>query len=253
LRSRFGGDQCSGKPTINLGRDTVADCGAGSVEISVPENTTYTYSWTHNGNPVATTASYIASLTGTYVVTVTNQLCSGSDTVFVNIGQPAAVSFTGLDTLYCVYNNPVILFPNPAGGTFSGPGVSGNGFHPSVAGVGTFDVVYSYTDGGGCISTDTQSVRVDACLGVPENRWTNTISMIPNPSKGEFYIKSFSQTEKKVKLQMSDITGRIVLNETFIFNAGENSIPVNIILPGGLYLMKFNDNVSTSVFKMLMQ
>jgi hypothetical protein len=42
---------------------------------------------------------------------------------------------------------------SPAGGTFSGAGVSGNDFDPTVAGLGTHVITYSFTDGNGCTST----------------------------------------------------------------------------------------------------
>ncbi|HRT54456.1 MAG TPA: hypothetical protein P5291_10260, partial [Flavobacteriales bacterium] len=50
---------------------------------------------------------------------------------------------------------------NPAGGTFSGPGVAGNSFDPAVAGVGTHSITYTYTDGNGCSDDCTYSITVD--------------------------------------------------------------------------------------------
>jgi hypothetical protein len=52
-------------------------------------------------------------------------------------------SFSGLNSTYCVNNNAVNLTPTgTTGGTFSGPGVSGNQFNPATAGVGTHTIKY---------------------------------------------------------------------------------------------------------------
>jgi hypothetical protein len=41
----------------------------------------------------------------------------------------------------------------PAGGTYSGTGVTGGQFSPSVSGVGTFPITYTYTDGNNCTNS----------------------------------------------------------------------------------------------------
>ncbi len=56
----------------------------------------------------------------------------------------------------------------PAGGIYSGPGVTDNGngtdydFDPAAAGVGTHTITYTYTDGNGCAAFDTDDVEVFA-------------------------------------------------------------------------------------------
>ncbi|MGZ3859957.1 MAG: PKD-like domain-containing protein [Flavisolibacter sp.] len=60
----------------------------------------------------------------------------------------------------CVNHGPVTLQGTPAGGTFSGPGVSGNTFDPSVAGVGTFKLYYQVSLGLSCTKRDSTQVTV---------------------------------------------------------------------------------------------
>lgn len=244
---------CTPVSTINLGIDTMSDCGSGSVQLNVPANATFSYTWTYNSTTVDSTASFIATQPGWYYVTVDNQGCTGTDSIMVNIGAPAPVSFSGLDSIYCVYNNPVILTPNPSGGIFSGPGITGQGFFPADAGLGTHNIVYSYSDAFGCISTDTQAVIVDACLGLPENDNVENISIIPNPSSGNFSIQSFSKNQKSIRLMITDITGRVVLNEEYVFNAGENSIPIELNAPKGIYHVRISDGAGGSVVRLTIQ
>ena len=60
----------------------------------------------------------------------------------------------------CVSASPVFLQGTPAGGTWSGTGVSGSTFDPSVAGVGTHAVNYSVTITGGCVTDTTIDIEV---------------------------------------------------------------------------------------------
>jgi len=50
---------------------------------------------------------------------------------------------------------------SPSGGTFSGPGISGTMFDPSVAGVGTHTITYSFTDGNSCTNSASQNITVN--------------------------------------------------------------------------------------------
>ena len=61
----------------------------------------------------------------------------------------------------CVTASPLSLSGLPAGGTWSGSGVSGSMFTPSVAGAGTIRVYYSYTDENGCSSVDSTEIVVN--------------------------------------------------------------------------------------------
>ncbi|MEJ7829468.1 MAG: hypothetical protein WKF91_14765, partial [Segetibacter sp.] len=71
---------------------------------------------------------------------------------------------------FCVDNTtPQTLAATPAGGTFSGPGVSNNQFTPSAAGVGTHTINYNFS---GCSATTT--VTVNAIPGAP------TIGVVDN-------------------------------------------------------------------------
>lgn len=54
---------------------------------------------------------------------------------------------------------------SPSGGTYSGPGVSGNNFNPAAAGLGTKVITYSYTSAAGCAASDTGTITVITCTG----------------------------------------------------------------------------------------
>ncbi|MFI5148975.1 MAG: PKD-like domain-containing protein [Bacteroidia bacterium] len=97
------------------------------------------------------------SVPGTYMVTNTIAASGGCAGVTastqITVNALPVVSFTGLATTY-YYNDPAApLTGTPAGGTYTGTGISGNLFKPAVAGAGTFPITYSFTDAHGCSNT----------------------------------------------------------------------------------------------------
>lgn len=87
-------------------------------------------------------------------VTVTSQAgCDTSTTIDVFILN-IVPSFTSQAS--CVDAGCISLTGTPLGGVFTGPGVSGNQFCPSVAGVGSHTLTYTYSQSG-CTFTTTGS------------------------------------------------------------------------------------------------
>ncbi len=77
----------------------------------------------------------------------------------LSIAPPAPAQIVSLSPTYCTNAPAVTLVAQPAGGTFSGPGVSGNVFNPGNAGVGTHVVAYTHSLAG-CSYATTSTVTV---------------------------------------------------------------------------------------------
>ncbi|MCS7086820.1 MAG: hypothetical protein NZ534_12180, partial [Bacteroidia bacterium] len=77
----------------------------------------------------------------------------------LSIAPPAPAQIVSLSSTYCTSSAPTTLVAQPSGGTFSGPGVSGNVFNPAVAGVGTHTVSYTHSVAG-CNYATTRTVTV---------------------------------------------------------------------------------------------
>ncbi|HRZ42786.1 MAG TPA: T9SS type A sorting domain-containing protein [Bacteroidales bacterium] len=115
----------------------------------------------------------------TYTYTDQNQ-CTNGTSATTSVNPLPLVTFTGLDPQYCI-NAPIAnLTDNPAGGTFSGPGISGNQFLPSAAGVGNHQITYTYTDGNGCTNSKTMATVVD---GLPVVTFTTLTQICVNASQ----------------------------------------------------------------------
>lgn len=139
-------------------------CQGGSVVLQASTGTGYTHQWHKNGTPIAgaTATSYTASTSGNYTCYIGNATCSSgpSNAINVYVSNNPFVSITGLDATYLVSGPADTLTGSPGGGTFSGAGISGNVFQPSVAGIGTHTISYSYTNTSGCTGTTTRSTNV---------------------------------------------------------------------------------------------
>ncbi len=84
-----------------------------------------------------------------------------SDTVTVNVHPLTALQINPVGTL-CSTGNTVSLSATPTGGTFSGPGVTGNSFNPQATGSGTYTITYTYQDANSCMVTQDMNVQVQA-------------------------------------------------------------------------------------------
>jgi gliding motility-associated-like protein len=85
--------------------------------------------------------------------------CSNHDTLILTIVPRPAVN-AGPDQEFCQNVPPVLLVGTPTGGTWTGPGVQTDGtFVPSVAGPGSYSLIYTKTEEG-CSASDTILVIV---------------------------------------------------------------------------------------------
>lgn len=89
--------------------------------------------------------------------------CATSDQVEVQV-LPAPTLNLPADFVRCADAAPVVLTATPAGGTWSGAGVSGPPyqFDPGAVGNGVHSLSYAFTDASGCSSTGSVTATVNA-------------------------------------------------------------------------------------------
>ncbi|GAB4137416.1 MAG: hypothetical protein Fur0041_12150 [Bacteroidia bacterium] len=197
-------------PVVTLGAD-VQQCG-GTVTLDA-QNTGATYIW--NDNSMMQTL--VVNASGTYYVAVTDPNgCSGSDTITVTINTIPTVTGSAASTTVCLDDADVALTGTPANGVWSGPGVTGNNFDPSV-GAGAQNLVYSFTDANGCSSSDTVTVTVNACVGFEEATLAAGVNLYPNPNNGTFTL-AINANVGDVLVEVMDMQGRVV------FRSNENNV-----------------------------
>ena len=97
---------------------------------------------------------------------------------------------------------------SPAGGSFSGPGVSAGMFDPMSASIGFNMISYTYTDVNGCTGSTVDSIYVDICLNTVVLNNNNNFSVFPNPNNGAFTLQLNTSTAADVMIY--DALGQLV-------------------------------------------
>jgi len=121
---------------------------------------------TDNGNGTALFNPVTAGVGGPYTIIYSNTIpgttCNYSVSQNVTVNALPIVSFSGLPSVYCANDPALTLTGSPAGGIFSGPGITGNTFNPAVAGTGgPYIITYTYTDPvTGCSNTSANSITL---------------------------------------------------------------------------------------------
>ena len=253
---KFSSADCTPATYINGGVDTVIDCASGSALLSVPQGPGFTYVWSLDGTPLAgaDSASILASTEGLYSVEVSaGPGCTNTASAQFVHSVPETVGFAGLDTLYCVYNSPINLLPSPLGGAFSGPGMHCITFDPAIAGIGTHEISYIYHSNQGCNYVATQTVRVDACLGISDNSWLNTITLYPNPNSGKFNLEIVSDKDKSLLCSVKNMLGQVVYSKSIAINKGMANVSVNAELANGIYSIQLSDGAASVTRTLVVQ
>lgn len=148
---------------VAMASSDTAICETDSTTISASGGASY--AWDQG---LGTGQSHLVSPANTtiYTVTVTDTNgCMANDSLSLTVNPNPTPSISGLSQdPYCNNDSAVTLSGAPAGGVFSGAGMSGSMFAPSAAGTGTHTIVYDLTLGTGCSGADTAEAEVVAGL-----------------------------------------------------------------------------------------
>jgi len=195
-------------PTVDAGADQTV-CEGDPVTVSGAGASSYTWD-----NGVSDGVAFNANTTTTYTVTgVGANGCENTDNMVVTVTpSPTVVALAAADSV-CVNWENVTLSGSPAGGVFSGNGVTDDRFYPPVAGVGSHDVLYSYTDSiTGCVGTDSLTMVVEECTGITESGQSN-LSIYPNPTSDQITI-DIEGYNGLVAVAVYDLQGRLLETTT---------------------------------------
>ncbi len=230
------------EPVLDAGADLEV-CDGEEVTLTAT-NSVGTVTW---NNSVTDGTPFTPTATATYTATATNGACSVTDDLLVTVNAlPSVVA--GADQTTCENYDPITLSGTPAGGTFSGAGVTGAEFDPGTAGVGTHVVTYTYQDGNGCESSATQTFTVDGCASIEENA-LEAIVVAPNPATSHVNIKINSNDLRNVQLMSA--TGQLIDAEVVI-EAAQTRVDLNKVSKG-TYFLQINTINGQTTKKLIVQ
>jgi hypothetical protein len=167
-----------------------------------------TYTW---DNGVDDGVAFTPASAGTVTYEVTGEDANGCEnTAIVDVTVNALPTVT-LDSFTSLCDNGGLFTLTgglPAGGVYSGSGVSNGEFDPSI-GADTYVITYTYEDGNGCSNSETATIVVDPCAGI-EAGDVNALSVFPNPASTELNVvfENVSGTDATVVLTTTE--GKVV-------------------------------------------
>ncbi len=226
-------------PIITASGSTIF-CHGDSLMLTTSSVTNYL--WSTN----QTTQSISVSTPGNYSLTITdaNDCSNSSLPMTVTVSPLPVVSLPPFSNV--PYNTAIFLLGGgtPSGGTYSGDGVVGEYFDPSITGVGTFIITYSHIDSNGCNGYDTSSITVEPPLTEIYEAGNNLfISIFPNPNSGVFTVMLKADNVKQIEIACINVIGEEIYEKYFELNNGELRTEINLAPIGkGLYLIRLIAN-----------
>lgn len=161
--------------------------------------------------------------------------CTGSsDNLVLTIHPSPDVQLSAIPE-FCHLDPPYLLTEGtPAGGAYSGNGVSNGYFYPNTAGPGNHIITYAFTDGYGCTASTENTVRVLDCTDLPDYYIGNDINLYPNPSDGILHIQ-IKNHDDIIGISIDNMQGQSVIYKEFS-QLADNVITIDLHqLNNGIY------------------
>lgn len=129
----------------------------------------------------------------------------------------------------------------PLGGSYIGPRVN---MGDSVLQEGTYIYTYSFNDANGCQASASDSISVNACVGINELENENVFNIFPNPAVYEITITSNEATNKPLKI--NDALGRTV--KEFVISDKQQTVSISD-LESGMYYVSIEGKAKQKLLK----
>jgi hypothetical protein len=186
-------------PAANAGKNQVI-CAGTSIAIGATAVQGSTYSWTSYPSGFSSTSANPTvkpTCNTTYTLTETNANgCKNSNQVKVTVNAAPVASFSALPDVCSGAGAIVLKGGSPAGGKYSGDGVTNGIFDPAVAGVGDHDITYTVTNAAGCSGYAVSTITVKPSPAKPvitpsgDTTFCQGGGVVLTSSRGDYYTWS---------------------------------------------------------------
>ncbi|MFN8166740.1 MAG: T9SS type A sorting domain-containing protein [Bacteroidia bacterium] len=163
--------------------------------------------------------------------------CSASDEMEMTIVDAPVVTLTAFDNVCADAPAFALTGGLPAGGVYTGNGVTNGVFDPSI-GAGSYTITYSYQDSLGCGGSASQSFTVDVCMGIYNADDNSMISYYPNPA-GEHVTFDLSQAGKVSTVEIFSSAGAKLYHRQISEQGESHLLEADLSnLPAGAYTVR---------------
>ncbi|MCX7769418.1 MAG: T9SS type A sorting domain-containing protein, partial [Flavobacteriales bacterium] len=141
--------------------------------------------------------------------TVVQNGCPSTAQADITVVAAPEAQFLNLPPELCI-GETITLQASPAGGTFSGPGVSGNILDTSSLPEGIITLSYLYTNNNNCSDTALAQVFVKNCAGEPASDGSTQGVVFQNPVRNSQLWLQGSLVSHISRIRFTDFQGRSV-------------------------------------------
>ena len=179
----------------------------------------------------------------TYTFTDSNS-CVSSDSEVLTVNAAPSVNLTVTNSTLCLSHASEALTGTPSGGTYFGSSaLTGNMFNPAAAGVGTYNLSYTFTDGNGCADTASASIQVSGCAGIEDESSSMDVNLYPNPAEDFIQLDINSELNNSdYKLEIVSIDGKIYFSKNSVITGNHIETIQVSNLAAGTYFVKLQNN-----------
>lgn len=230
-------------PNVSIQSPTTSVCVGNVLTLTGAGAINYVWSTGENASSIQVNPQTNLSIS----VTGTNLTgCSNSANIEITVQEPPVLSFDEPPIGFCVNSTAYQMEVLPAGGTFSGNGVNGSSFTPSLAGVGQHEITYIYSNGV-CTADTSFMLNVEECVSSAENPVQPNIELFPNPTNGIVFIKNVPPGSSIAIFNASGQNLEQRISNTSILELNLSH------LPAGVYLVQIGNDTYQSTQKLLKQ
>ncbi len=199
------------QPTLSLSPSQTV-CPGTAVTMSASGSA---HNWSNGGTSVfnsVTVTTPTMYTVSSKVLTANNLLCVGTGTINLGVHPKPVVAATATRSSICKNEKTILTASGADTYLWTNNNHTGATLTFSATQVMTHTYTVIGTDLNGCTDTAQVTVKVNACTGLAESSLSQ-ISIYPNPSNGNFTIKSEGDVVMQVLNEMGQLIRVIELNE----------------------------------------
>lgn len=163
---------------VTSSRGSFVLCGNDKLDLIAIGNDSFSYTWFLNDSQLYGVTGHVLTVDSVadYRVEITrnNSACKfQSKTISVSRISKPTVTLSAFKGVCESVDTLVLTGGSPTGGTYTGTGVNGSNFLPSVVKQGSYTITYSFTDSNQCSNNASQTIQV---FGLPNLTSSGTAS-----------------------------------------------------------------------------
>lgn len=248
-------------PVITVQPQNATVCEGAGNTFSVTATTgvgVLTYQWQSSTDGGTTYNNIVGATTSTLTLPATTagangfryrvMVTAGCGTVtstgaVLTVNTYPVITLSGIPAVICKSDAALTFSGSPAGGTFSGTGISGTTFTPSAAGVGAVTVTYTAINAG-CTAAKSAVIQVNECADrhLTLDKFP-AVFVYPSPNNGQFNIRLNTDLYTRLGMKAFDSRGQLVQSRLFTGLTYGSVMNVDLgHVPNGVYhLYLYND------------